>query len=795
MSHHNTNNNFKFALDPCSEKLGSLMFSVGKNFAIFMGMVVVCNGVHYLLRPYSQPRITSDILVGLIVGNIGLLRLEYEQFNKTFGFIIDIGMMCYMFALGIEMDPFVLIKKPTRDAQVTYAGIISTFIIAAVTTSLLHYFPSQHRIGFTLSFSTILSSTASPVLTRMLTSLKIGKSDIGKLVIAAGMHSDFICSLLISIGYIAIPMHNYCHDLPEKNHIRRIITTSCALLVQVLFTSLVSPWFMNWVNNENPEGKPMKGSHLVLSIAFMVLIVAMTPLYGYNAILSAFIAGICLPREGRVSKWVIGKINYLLTTIFFPIFFLWMGYAADIRKFEPGKLETWARLLLLIGTVIVSKVAGILLLGVIVGFNWHDSVAIGLLLTVKGHFHIYLAIKAMQCGISTSTGIVMIVVIFLTILPSPAVVAQIIKRAKKRAPTRKMALQLLDPMRELRTLLCVHGPQHVQSAINLMEITRGTADPGILVYVTDIIELTEGIATTIEEVQGADTLIVKDKGVVEMRDKVTLSFQAYVEEDGDGITLRRTLALSTFNDMAQDIANLAEDLMISLIIIPFHRSQRENGTLDPGNPGFRYVNKKLLSNAPCSMGILVDRGIGLIEKISRSSVSIHVAVIFVGGQDDREALAYATRASKHPGVKLTVIRFLVDTGSDVFIYAGHKVPSVKEEEEIRLDDEYFAQFYEGQVVGGRILYTEKHLANSAETFSTLRELEGKYSLVIVGRGGGVNSLLTKGMNDWQQCPELGPIGDVLSGPEFSTNISVLIIQQHKLRGEIEGLDEDFSIMQ
>lgn len=201
-----------------------------------------------------------------------------------------------------------------------------------------------------------------------------------------------------------------------------------------------------------------------------------------------------------------------------------------------------------------------------------------------------------------------------------------------------------------------------------------------------------------------------------------------------------------------------------------------------------------MRSAPCSVGILVDRGFGSIEKISKSSVSVHLAVIFIGGRDDREALAYASRVSKHPGVKLTVIRFLVDTSSESLMFAAHKIPTAKEEEEIRLDDEYFAQFYEKNVVAGHSSYMEKHLANSAETFSTLRSFEGQYSLLIIGKGSGVNSLLTKGMNDWEQCPELGPIGDVLSGPEFSTSISVLIIQQHRSKGEIEGLDEDFSIM-
>ena len=191
----------------------------------------------------------------------------------------------------------------------------------------------------------------------------------------------------------------------------------------------------------------------------------------------------------------------------------------------------------------------------------------------------------------------------------------------------------------------------------------------------------------------------------------------------------------------------------------------------------------------------MDRGFGCIEKISRSQVSVKVAVIFIGGKDDREALAYAGRVARHPGVKVTVIRFLVDTSStNASKIAGYRVNLAEQEEEQGLDDECFAKFYERHVVGGRVSYMEKHLVNSAETFATLMSFDGQYSLLIVGRGSGVNSTLTFGMNDWQKCPELGPIGDVLSGPDFAVSLSVLIIQQHRLRGQLDGLDDDFSVM-
>ena len=188
----------------------------------------------------------------------------------------------------------------------------------------------------------------------------------------------------------------------------------------------------------------------------------------------------------------------------------------------------------------------------------------------------------------------------------------------------------------------------------------------------------------------------------------------------------------------------------------------------------------------------MDRGLGSVEGITRGEATVHVAVIFIGGKDDREALAYASRVAQHAQVKLTVIRFLVD--SSVESSSLYRMIPPEQEKEMKLDDECFTQFYERHVIGGRISYMEKHLANAAETFSTLRSFEGQYSLVIVGREGGMNSVLTRGMNDWQQCPELGPIGDVLSGSDFSMTVSVLIIQQHRLRGEIDGLDEDFSII-
>ncbi|GFZ02678.1 hypothetical protein Acr_15g0012860 [Actinidia rufa] len=340
-----------------------------------------------------------------------------------------------------------------------------------------------------------------------------------------------------------------------------------------------------------------------------------------NSILSAFMAGLFMPREGRISKMMISKVNYFLTTIFNPLFFFRVGAEADLTLFGADHIGPWAGLVLLFVIATVGKVLGTVVSGVKLGFHWPEMIAIGLLLNIKGHFHVYLAIIAAEDNItSISTSMAMLFANFLTIIYTSMVVANIIEHAGKRSPTQ----------------------------------TNGTP-------------------------------------------KITKAVEAYVAEAGEGISVKRMMALVTMN-----------------------------------------------------------------------------TVIFIGGKDDREAIAYAGCVARHPGIKLTDIRFLLDANSENTTSARPGRPRVNTpelEEEMKLDDECFADFYDRHVA-----YMEKYLVNSGQTFSTLRSMEGQYGLFIVGRGWRVNSVLTVGMNDWEECPVLGPIGGILSASDFSVTASVLIIQ-------------------
>ncbi|XP_057962321.1 cation/H(+) antiporter 28 [Malania oleifera] len=810
-----------------NENVQVSVISIAAYFLFILGVVVACNVVHALLKRLSQPRMISEIIVSLVVVGTGLYeklldtsfyRERGDQLKLFVNVLSQCGMIGYMFTLGLEMDPLTLLRRPPREAKMAYAAMLSSFILAFSLTPGLRLWNNTAALSFLTSVQ--LSSTAFPLLTRMITDLKIGKSDIGRFTVAAAMHSDLLSNLLMILGYI-------CSCKKED-----LVGVVCGVLIQVMFTYKVGCILINWVNQKNPPGGPMRENHLVLAVAFVGIICVWLTAMKLVLPYSVFMTGLFLPREGRVSKIMVRKLELILSRVLYPIVFVnvglgvkfffadstggmvqfWevlemIGMASGKKPWGSWHRHFWGEAFGMVGIVVVGKVLGALLAGkMLLGMHWKESGSIGLFLAVKGHPHVYAALVATEnLGIDAICAMAMVLVIVCSVVYIPFLITYLVRRARKRSSVQRMTLQWLEPSNELRMLLCLRGLENLPSSINFTEISRGTsADPGTTVYVTDMIELTDSVAATLVHGRAAPedaAAAMSDLSVTEMRKQITHEFQDYVEETGGGIVIRRMLAVSTMATMHQDICVLAKDLMVSLIILPFHRIQSSDRKLDDNRPGFRNVNRRVLRNPPCSVGILVDRGFSSINKISKLTC-LQVALIFIGGKDDREALAYVGRIARHPGVKLTVFRFMMDTSETtlslrtrIFKCRVDTGSAAELEKEVRLDDEYFAEFYERHVVGEHVSYTEKYLVSSMDTYFTLQSLEKQYTLLVVGQGGErVNSMLTWGLNDWNQCPELGLIGNMLSESSFTATASLLIIQQHHLRGELDGLEDDFSIL-
>ena len=132
------------------------------------------------------------------------------------------------------------------------------------------------------------------------------------------------------------------------------------------------------------------------------------------------------------------------------------------------------------------------------------------------------------------------------------------------------------------------------------------------------------------------------------------------------------------------------------------------GLLIESDGKVRAPNCSVLELAPCSVGILVDRG-SLSHSTVSSEASYSIAVIFIGGNDDREALMFAKRMANDPNISLTVIRF-VDSGGIEVVSSWDKM----------IDSEILKDVKLNNVGDANVIYIEQLVKDGPRTALIVR---------------------------------------------------------------------------
>ncbi|KAM7266067.1 hypothetical protein ACFE04_003750 [Oxalis oulophora] len=365
------------------------------------------------------------------------------------------------------------------------------------------------------------------------------------------------------------------------------------------------------------------------------------------------------------------------------------------------------------------------------------------------------------------------------------IVTHIYRPARRFLPYKRRTIQKSKPDAELRVLVCVHTPRNVPTIINLLEASNPTKKSPICVYVLHLVELTGRASAMLIVHNTRKTGRLALSRTQAQSDHIINAFENF-EQHIVCVSIQPLTAISPYSTMHEDICNLAEDKRVAFIIIPFHKQQTVDGGMEATNPAFRSVNQNLLANAPCSIGILVDRGLSGSTRAA-NQVSHHIAVLFFGGPDDREALAYAWRMSEHEGICLTLMRFIPGEDAVEPATGPRADPSdpriltveTDNDREGQHDDDYVKEIRMKKSNDESFFYIEKEVNNGEETVAAIRSMDiSVHDLFIVGRGQGKISPLTAGLTDWSECPELGAIGDLLASSDFAANVSVLVVQQY-----------------
>lgn len=379
--------------------------------------------------------------------------------------------------------------------------------------------------------------------------------------------------------------------------------------------------------------------------------------------------------------------------------------------------------------------------------------------------------------LSTQTYSLMVVaVLVMTMIVTPAAIW--FRPVQNLVPYKRRTIQKAKSDEELRVLACIYNTRNVPSIINLLRTSNSTLRSPISVFAIQLVELV-GRASNMMVVHNARKAGPRNPSHIEAQaDQIITAFDNY-ELRSEGVRTQTLTARCAYTTMDDDICTVAKDKRAAFIIIPFHKQQTIEGEMQDINPSIRSVNEGVLENAPCSVGILIDRGFAESHDHARN-----IAVLYFGGPDDREALAYAWRMADSTNVRLTVVRFISSTDSvglePVEQADGNHVSfQIDHEREKLLDDDYLSKFKIATMNSKTIHYFELVLNDEEEAIKAIKSMdEHNHDLYLVGRGRGMVSPLTSGLADWCDCPELGPIGDLLVTSQFESAFSVLIVQQY-----------------
>ncbi|XP_010542677.1 PREDICTED: cation/H(+) antiporter 14-like [Tarenaya hassleriana] len=723
-------------------------------------IVLTSRLVFRLLRPLKQGMISAQVLAGIILGQSGLAQnAKYAEIflpvgsKSTLQTLSNFGLIIHIFLLGVKIDPSILRKAGSKAFLIGTASYVFPVTIGYLTVISMNktYNLSEDLMHCLITVIHLSSMTTFPVMTTVLAELNILNSELGRLATNCSIVCE-ACNWLASL----------VSDLYRRQLTTSVVTVMWIVALLFVIVFVCRPIVM-WLTERETKSTGNNREipfFPILVIMFLVSIGAET--LGVHAAFGAFWLGVSLPDGPPLGTALVTKLDVFATSLLVPCFVSIGGFETNFFMEGDGNAN-------LIKVVILMtngcKFFGTAVASVYCKTQIRDGLCLAFLMSCKGIIEIYALITVKDAElISTYCFNLLIITILLVTGVSRFLVVYLYDPSKRyKSASKRTILGTRQQNLQLRLLLCIYDVDNIPSLVNLLEASYPTRFSPISVCTLRLIEL-KGRAHSVlvphHKMNKFDPNTAKSTHIAN-------AFRRFEQQNQGTVMAQHFTAVAPFSSINDDVCTLALDKKATLVVIPFHKQYAIDGTIGYANPAVRNINLNVLNTAPCSVGLFIDRSRTTgCRSVLMGQTWQNVAVLFIGGRDDTEALAFCMRMVERPDFNVTMIHFkhkstLHDSGNNI------------EMGEIQLVQE-FRRFAMNK---GKVKYREEMVRDGVETTQVIRSLGNSYDMVMVGRDHGqdLEASVLYGLTDWSECPELGVIGDVLASPDF--NFSVLVIHQ------------------
>jgi len=372
-----------------------------------------------ICKRLRQPPVIGEVIAGILLGPSLFGRFAAGAFESVFspralpylGLLAQIGVVLFMFLVGMELDTGLLRKRGGAAVVISVASMTVAFTMGSVLALWLYVPLAPSGVPFllfALFIGVSMSVTAFPVLVRILTDRGIQKTELGILAISCAAVDDVAAWCLLafvsSLG------------LAQVDGAFRTLAAATAYVAFVLV--VVRPAMRAAISRHEQSGRSNTGL-LGLLVTLMLASAFATEWIGIHAVFGAFLIGALVPHDSEIARDLAARLQGFVGVLFLPAFFAFTGLRTQLNLLDDARL--WTTCLVILAVACAGKLGGTFAAARYAGLGTREAATLGALMNTRGLMELIVLNVGLEQGVISPTLFSMLVVmaVVTTLLTAP----------------------------------------------------------------------------------------------------------------------------------------------------------------------------------------------------------------------------------------------------------------------------------------------------------------------------------------------------------------------------------------
>lgn len=278
----------------------------------------------------GQPAVLGELVVGVLVGNLTLLGIDWFQFittNATIEVLAQLGAIILLFEVGLESTVRDMMRVGLRSLMVAVLGVIAPWALGWWVGALLL---PDHSVYVHAFLGAVLTATSVGITARVLKDLGHAQSPEARIILGAAVIDDVLGLVALAAVAAVIAAADSGASL-SYGALALVFGKALAFLVGALSLGvLLSPRLFSFASRLRGRGVLLATALIFcFTLAWLASVIGLAPIVG------AYAAGLILEdlhyrelaaKEEKQLEDLIRPISSFLV----PVFFVLMGMRVDL---------------------------------------------------------------------------------------------------------------------------------------------------------------------------------------------------------------------------------------------------------------------------------------------------------------------------------------------------------------------------------------------------------------------------------------------------------------------------------